>query len=119
MKSTYSLLTIYLDQQPLSDGIKNIELLDENYIFQLDAKNEISLFDSWLGEKRYLNGSELLSTNTEEELISLLKKTCVKEIYIILDYKNDGEYFMEKLFLRRILQAVKILAEKYQKKHCI
>ena len=109
MKSTYKLLNIYLDGQPLPAQIPkmlNAAEMPEYY----ELEEEMNIFDFPIC-RRKISGMKLLTYQSETEIYKEIKTLpdC-KELIIILDYKSTSKSAHE-LYLKRILQAVYLITK--------
>lgn len=112
MKSTYKILSVQLDGVPAA---KNVPLKmwsqEEERLFCIDR--EYNLFD-YPHCCRFINGSMLLSEDIEIisgiiEQLGVLEKAIVK-----IDYYSPL-VTVNRLFLKRILQAIELLRQRHSR----
>ena len=114
MKSTYKLLSIYLDGKNIPESrplIKNS--LSEDILFGLEM--DYCIFDLEIYQRR-ISGMELLSCKNRDALEEILQlaEPC-DYIWILLDFFPDMET-VKLLFLKRILQIMRIMQERWKEK---
>lgn len=102
MKSTYSLLCIYLDGKKLPTKKPEIINLSKTTDY-LDIDNDYTLFDYPIC-KRKISGIRILSANSADEINTAIKNLVnYKKVVIELDYYSVSKVACT-LFLKRILQ---------------
>lgn len=113
MKSSYELLSIFLDKQPLPSQLPKI--VDQSEVPQCaDIEDDYNLFDLPIC-RRKISGLKLLSAVSPENIMDFVGKLVdCQEIYIILDYHSVSTIACQ-LFMKRILQAMYLLMCKYPK----
>ena len=111
MKSTYKLLNIYLDGQPLPvQAPKIFDAADVSECCELEE--EMNIFDFPVCRRR-ISGMKLLSYQSEANIINLIDMLpdC-KELVIMLDYNSTAQA-ANTLFLKRVLQTALLIMKKY------
>lgn len=106
LKSTYQILSVHLDGKPLAENVQIKPCLpDIENLYYLD--DEINIFD-YPYSRRIISGSSLLISDivTISNQIDLLNN--VDEIIVKIDYYSSTLINI-RLFLKRILQAIKQL----------
>lgn len=111
MKSTYRLLSIHLDRMPMPERIP--DLVDLAKLDHIQAVSvEYNLFDL-KGIRRYVKGSELLSSSGSQGIVNILDRIpWCESLYIMLDYTSRGAAAVA-LYVRRVLQAVRMLQDRF------
>ena len=111
MKSTYKLLSIYLDGKPLPTKIPKTSN-DTNVSEYYEFDEEINIFDFPIC-RRKVSGLKLLSFKSEDDVLEPLKllPNC-QELMVVLDYNSTGNAAY-KLYLKRVLQSVYLIMKKY------
>lgn len=111
MKSTYRLLSIYLDRAPLPDHPPNIADLSKLDSVQ-DISQEYNLFDLECYQRR-VSGSGLLSYTGYPAVAAVLdQQPWCERIYVVLDYVARATV-ATTLYMRRVLQLVRMLQGQY------
>jgi hypothetical protein len=111
MKSTYRLLSIYLDNKPILQTGSRIENA-VNYCAVSDIAEEYSLFD-YPKCYRKLSGKFLLSTNDFSEIECYLNRLPVcHRLFIILD-QDPILPVVGQLFAKRVLQSAKLIKDRF------
>lgn len=111
MKSTYRLLSIYLDQTPLPVNPPIIVDMSKLDSIQ-DITQEYNLFDLECYERR-VSGSDLLSYQGLTGITNIIDcQPWCAQIYIILDYVSRADV-ATALYSRRVLQTIRMLQEQY------
>jgi hypothetical protein len=111
MKSTYTLLSIYLDNKPLLRNGFKIES-SKNYISIPDIFDEYTLFD-YPKCRRKVSGKFLLSTNNFSEIENCLNKLLVCHELIIMFDQNPVSLVVSQLFAKRVLQVAEMIKEQF------
>jgi hypothetical protein len=107
VKSTYKILSSDLDRMPIADNIKIKTITSkEKNLFHLDET--VNLFD-FIWNSRILTGTQLLSEDMKIISSKISSLYNIKEIFIEIDYFSPL-IINNKLFLKRILQALQILS---------
>lgn len=111
MKSTYELLSIFLDRQPLP--LLPLRIINLSEVPECsEIGEEYNLFDLPVC-KRKISGLKLLSMTSASETTSLVSRLVdCKEIFIVLDYNSTSSVAC-KLFLKRVLQAATFLISEH------
>jgi hypothetical protein len=110
MKSTYNLLSIYLDHKPVLDTNLHIENNSE-FCTISDLSEEYSLFDYPVCCRK-VSGKFLLSTNNFSEIECYLNKLPVcHRLFIILD-QEPISIVVGQLFAKRILQVAEMIKKR-------
>ena len=111
MKLTYDLLSIFLDKQPLPEQMPRIIKQSEMPLCA-DIEDAYNLFDLPICRRQVL-GTKLLSAVSLDNMLGFVGNLVdCKEIFIVIDYQSISETAVE-LFIKRILQAILILQNKY------
>jgi hypothetical protein len=111
MKSTYRLLSIYLDNKPIHRTGSHIENA-VNYCAVSDIAEEYSLFD-YPKCCRKVSGKFLLSTNDFSEIECYLNKLPVcHQLFVILD-QDPISPIVGQLFAKRVLQATELIKNRF------
>lgn len=111
MKSTYRLLSIYLDRTPLPTNPPLIVDMSKLDPIQ-DIAQEYNLFDLESYQRR-VSGSELLSCMGFHAVTRIVDAhPWCERICIVLDYTSRASVAVI-LYVRRILQLVRMLQERY------
>ena len=110
MKSTYKILSSHLDGKPLARDVQ-VKIWGPDYenLFFIEA--EYNLFD-FPHCKRALLGSNLLMDNLSLITNQMDQLDNVEELVIKIDYSSPMTP-INKLFLKRVLQAVGQLQQRY------
>lgn len=111
MKSTYRLLSIYLDRTPLPVNPPIIVDMSKLDPIQ-DISQEYNLFDLKCYQRR-ASGSVLLSYTGGPAVANILdQQPWCERIYVVLDYWSRASV-ATMLYMRRVMQLVRILQEQY------
>lgn len=111
MKSTYRLLSIYLDRTPLPLNPPIIVDLSKMDLLQ-DMSEEYNLFDLECYQRR-VGGGELLSYEEFNAITDIIdRQSWCERICIVLDYTSIAPV-AAALYVRRILQLIRMLQERY------
>ncbi len=110
MKSTYKILSVQLDGVPVA---KNVPLKmwspEEKRLFCIDR--EYNLFD-YPHCCRFINGSMLLSEDIEMIAGMIERLDVLEEAIVKIDYYSPL-VTVNRLFLKRILQAIELLKRRH------
>ena len=103
MKSTYKILSSHLDGKPLATNVQvKVWLPDYENLFCVDV--ERNLFD-FPHCRRVLFGSHLLTADLSMIACQMDLLDIIEELVIKIDYCSSMDP-MNRLFLKRILQAI-------------
>lgn len=109
MKSTYKILTVDLDRKPFAKNVPvKIWTAKEENLFGLEA--EYNLFD-YPYSKRVVFGTMLLMEKLQSISNRINQLEFINELIIKIDYYSSLPV-INRLFLRRILQAIDQLQKK-------
>ena len=110
MKSTYRILSPHLDGKPLARDVR-VKIWGPNYenLFSIEA--ECNLFD-FPHCRRVLRGSNLLMDNLSMISNQMDQLDKVEELVVKIDYCSPMAP-INRLFLKRVLQAVGQLQQKH------
>ena len=109
MKTSYALLSIFLDGVPIPENAPpKLSLTETVNIW--DIKEEPNLFD-YPSCRRKVSSNDLLSLSSADELKALLNMLddC-KQIIVTMDYKSRSTA-ARRLYAKRVLQAITLLSE--------
>lgn len=107
MKSTYKLLTIYLDRKPLPSAAPDI-IDAEEYCNYADVREEPTLLD-YLNGTRTISGRWMLQQDGVEAINTYLNRLlCCRKLYCLLDY-NSNSIVANRLFMKRMMQILQVL----------
>lgn len=111
MKSTYNLLSIHLDHQPIPKSKPQlIRVSDIPVCSEIDEEYSLMDIPYFI---RKVSGLKLLSTVSLNESATLIKKNVdCQELIIILDYQCFSEIACT-LYMKRILQTISYLQSCY------
>jgi hypothetical protein len=111
MKSTYRLLSIYLDNKPLIRTDTQIENTGNDCTVP-DLAEEYSLFD-YPRCRRKVSGKFLLSTNDFSEVKrDIAKLPICHQLFVILD-QDPVSPIVGRLFAKRVLQAAELIKDRF------
>lgn len=109
MKSTYELLSIFLDNRDLPKPVPQLIALSE-VPECADVGEDYNLFDLPVC-RRTVSSMRLLSAMSAAEASSLADTISgCREIIVLLDY-NSASRIACSLYIKRVLQAITILSE--------
>jgi len=111
MNNSYKLLSIFLDKKPIPEVIPDIVYL-KNIETISNYDEEYSLFDLNIYQRK-IKGMDILSCSQYEdfEKICFFISDCEKVI-IEMDYFSNM-HAANSLYMRRLLQAMRMITEKY------
>lgn len=114
MKSTYRLLSIYLDRKPIPVDPPVIGDLSKLDPVQ-NISEEYNLFDLQVYQRK-IDGSILLSSDDYSFVTNIMDQhPWCGRIYIVLDYTTKATVAVT-LYVKRILQVVRMLQDRYPQK---
>lgn len=110
MKSTYKILSSHLDGKPLATDVQvKVWKSDYENLFFLEADRNLFDFPHC---RRVLLGSNLLIDNLSVLSFQMKQLDTIEELIIKIDYYSPMAT-INKLFLKRILQAIGQLQQRY------
>ena len=109
MKSSYKLLNIYLDGQPIPTCMPCFADWDDTRAYA-EVEESYTLFDIPVC-RRKLSGMKLLSYRSGEEIVQVIANLPADaELAVILDYQSVSASAC-RLYIRRILQTIYLISK--------